>query len=554
MRQWVSVGLAIALCVCPGMRTARAEPATASEHRADGSIGDWSGTATMLAGRTTMDRGELIYDDYLYDDYGPKLDRLPNPTPFQSLLSTTNGDYRYPAADDYGYNAADLRQFRVAADDDALHLAVFFQTLKTPGTSIAMVGIDTDGDTATGAAQWPDGAHLRTPGCDVFVTIWGSGARVTTADGRVTAVPHGIELAENVFEADIPWETLGRVADGARLGIVTGLADGDRFQQQQPGATAVFDAGFQGAEEYGKIEPPTGADTSLTALDLWSDRRQSAALGVGDLSAFMHSLNATALRQRRSEPFVLTPGFYNRNFRSRYDYGEGTVGGNGAPTLTRQTEPMFKSGYQPYALYIPEGYDPARPAPVILDLHSFMNNMNQYAALTPNRLRQSGDGNGALVFTPLGRSTNPSAIPDIGILDVLEAWDDLTAHYAVDPDRTAVTGMAEGGLQAYRLGLLMPDRFARAAVHLGPIKDPIYLGPGLPAIARPGLEVLGDTSLLAENEFNLPYELNYSSTAPLVPLVGARALESIYQQAGNPYRFYDNPTLIEPFDVFYHDD
>lgn len=541
------VAVALAWSAVPAAADAEASVA----HRADGQIADWVGEPTMLAGRSTVDRGELIYDDYLYDDYGPNLDRLPNPTPFQSYLSATNGDFRYPTGENYGLNAADLRQLRIAADDDALHVALHLQTLKTLDTTIATVAIDTDGEAATGGTTWPDGSRLTTPGADRFVTVWGTGARLTDSRGNQTDLAHGADLVENVYEATVPLASLGAVSPQAKVWVVTGIADSDRFAAQDSGA-AVFDIGFQGAEKYGKVESPGAEDPSLRYIDVWNDRRQAAALATGDITGFSHPLNLPALQARSSIPFRLTPGWYNRNFRSAYEFGEGTTPSSGLPSTAEQHEPMFKSRYQTYGLYVPSGYDPANPTRALLDLHSFMCNMNQYPALSPNRLQHLGDDHDTLIFTPLGRSTDTASIGDAGVVDVLEAWDDVKAHYNVDADGTSVAGMAQGGYLTYRLGLLMPDRFARAAVHLGPAKDPTYFAPGVPP-SRPGLEVTGDNTLLVENSFNLPYELNYSSAAPLVPITGGRLVESLFRDNGSAYRFYDNPTLIEPFSVFYHD-
>lgn len=543
------------LAAALGLAAAVAVPADAEPlaHRADGAVGEWVGEPTMLGGRTTVDRGELIYDDYLYDDYGPNLDHVPNRTPFQSYLSATNGDYRYPADEKYGINAADLRQLRLAVDGSSLHLALFFQTLKSPDTTIATVAIDADGNTTTGAATWPDGSGLTTLGADRFVTVWGSGARVTNGAGERTDVPQAADLGENAYEAEVPLSVLGPIADDARIWVVTGIAEGDRFRAQADGAPAVFDVGFQGAEEYGPVTLPGTDDEDLHYIDAWNDRRQARALATGDLTEFGHPLRLPVLQARGSVPFKLTPGWYNRTFRSAYDHGEGTepADGLGLPSQTAKPDPMFRSRYQPYGLYIPPGYDPAKPSRALLDGHSFMCNMNQYAALTPNRLKHLGADHNTVIFTPLGRSTDFGS-NDWAMADILEAWDDVAAHYNLDESRTSISGMAAGGFLTYKLGLLMPDRFAKAVVHLGPPKDPIYILPGLPT-SRPGLEVTGDNTLLVENSYNLPYELNYSTTAPLVPISGARAVEAQFQANGSAYRFYDNPTLVEPFSIFYHD-
>src|SRR5213592_1329632 len=107
------VGLAASLACLVGVPAATA----AAAYRADGDLSEWSGSPTMLAGETRISQGELIYDDYLYDDYGADLDGGSNTPDFRDNLAPTAGDYRYPAdPDTYGYNAADLRELRVAVD------------------------------------------------------------------------------------------------------------------------------------------------------------------------------------------------------------------------------------------------------------------------------------------------------------------------------------------------------------------------------------------------------------------------------------------------------
>src|SRR5205823_662202 len=43
--------------------------------RVDGRIGDWHGSLPGFAGVTIYSRGELVYQDHLFDAYGPAADR-----------------------------------------------------------------------------------------------------------------------------------------------------------------------------------------------------------------------------------------------------------------------------------------------------------------------------------------------------------------------------------------------------------------------------------------------------------------------------------------------
>ncbi|MGH2979809.1 MAG: hypothetical protein ACRDLQ_09265, partial [Solirubrobacterales bacterium] len=150
---------AVALLAAVLVAVALPAPASGAPHRADGIVTDWRGDPTMLSGQTRVSRGELIHDDWLYDDYGANLDGGPNRAAFRAALAPTRGDYRYPTnANRYGHNAADLRQLRVAADGAGLHVVAFLQTLKDRDAPIVTVAIDSG---RAGEAQgWPDGAGL----------------------------------------------------------------------------------------------------------------------------------------------------------------------------------------------------------------------------------------------------------------------------------------------------------------------------------------------------------------------------------------------------------
>jgi hypothetical protein len=102
---------------------ASAAPASAA-HRADGRLSDWRGKATNVSGQTTTSKGEFIYTDWLYDDHGPNLDGQSGQTQYRSALAPVLGDYQYPAGAKYSYDAADLREVRVAADKRGLHFLI----------------------------------------------------------------------------------------------------------------------------------------------------------------------------------------------------------------------------------------------------------------------------------------------------------------------------------------------------------------------------------------------------------------------------------------------
>lgn len=522
-------------------------PAGAVAHRADGKVTDWRGDATMLSGQTRISRGELIHDDWLYDDYGANLDGGPNTPAFRAALAPTRGDYRYPTnANRYGHNAADLRQLRVAADGAGLHVVAFLQTLKDRDAPIVTLAIDSGRSRDEGS--WPSGEGLDTPAADHFVTFSGSAATVTDSRGRRARLRRpGVNMAENAIEVDVPWTSLpatrGRTVT---MYVVTGLLDpATQGYRQVPaggptaaapgggasGSTGVFDVGFDPDEVF-----------SRAIGSHWGEERQSAALAQRDVSELGHTFDLSHLEAGVTDDYAPAPGrFYDRIFRSAQDHGEGIELKN--PTGSNaggSPEPQFLSPHQPYGLYLPEDYVPGTPTPLLLNGHSLDVNHNEYQAVSPNLYNQLGDERSSIVFTPLARGMDTWYI-DAGFVDVMEAWEDVKRHYSTDEDRTHITGYSMGGYMTYRIGLLMPDRFATATPYVGPPAYQLWLPPGDPQ--PPGdYQVAGHTNNIVYNGLNLPFEINNGGVDELVPATGAQAQAQTFRDLGNPHLFYFYPS------------
>src|SRR4051794_19735944 len=212
-RSWVAPLAALAAFA------AAASPA-AARHVADGKLRDWRGKATELSGQTALSRGELIYTDWLYDDYGADVDHAMNEPAFRCEGCLTRGDLRYPGpASHYGYNAADLRELRLAADRRGLHVMIALQTMKARDAAVVTLAIDGDARTKGSPAEWPDGSGLRTAGPERFVTTWGRRARLTGPRGT-TRLRSTVNLRANAIEVDVPWARLGRLSRRARVWLV----------------------------------------------------------------------------------------------------------------------------------------------------------------------------------------------------------------------------------------------------------------------------------------------------------------------------------------------
>jgi dienelactone hydrolase len=520
--------------------------AAAGPHRADGRLSDWRGDATMLSGETRISRGELIYDDWLYDDYGADLDGISNPPVFRAALAPTRGDYRYPTnSARYGYNAADLRQLRVSASGTGLHIAAFLQTMKENDAAAVTLGIDSS--RAREESGWPDGSGIDTPAADTFVTFWGTGGWVTDRRGRRQRIRHqAVNLAENAIEVDVPWSAIPYMRGReVTLYAVTGLADAQAGSYRQvpsgqatatqpgggeSGASAVFDAAFDPQEEWTRA---VGSH--------WGEERQSRLLAEGDVSALAQTVRLSELEGAVSHPYAPEPGrFYDRIFRSSQSFGEGiNLKPATGPAPGGSPDPQFLSPHQPYGLYLPDDYTPGQPAPLLLNGHSLDVNHNEYQAVSPNLFNQLGDERSSIVITPLARGMDTWYI-DSGFKDVLEAWEDLRAHYSVDDDRTSIGGYSMGGYMTYRMGLLMPDRFAAAVPYVGPPAYQLW-APPLPPQPPSDYDVAGQTNNIVANGLNLPFEINNGGVDELVPPAGPLQQAQTFRNLGNPHLFYFYP-------------
>jgi predicted esterase len=121
--------------------------------------------------------------------------------------------------------------------------------------------------------------------------------------------------------------------------------------------------------------------------------------------------------------------------------------------------PLGLGGRRDGVLYVPQGYRPDRPAPLVVMLHGAGGDARN--ALRP--LQPYADEAGVLLLAPDSRGPTWDLIldeygPDVAFLD--RALAHVFARYAVDPERVAIEGFSDGASYALSLGITNGDLFS----------------------------------------------------------------------------------------------
>lgn len=441
---------------------------------------------SRTAGTGRMVGGAFEWTDWVYDAYGALLvDGVSAPlnpvTLSASTLGPAHGSYAY-AAEAAFKNGSDIFRAAVGFDGAFSFWRVDWNTLVDPAIPIALWTFDIDDEVGTGASEWPANANVQSPGIELALLVSAAGAKlIDAASGDVVAsFPTQVDSAARSFVVRIPVAALP-VSGNWKLRLGSGLANADGSGFEVPAllanginapvnAARLYNIAFRTAEQ----EPAQYRDGTLGALGMalhdalaqipsagvwsqelvntitanfWNENHQAAALASGDVSEFSQTISWQDLRERHETSPPLLKGWSTRWIVNDLNLGEGVTD-------------LYAGRVQPYAIYVPQGYDPAHAAPLTWMIHSAQSQYNQYAALNPRLTQKVCEDRGAICITPNGYGglTSVKYVEK----EFWQIWRQVAKDFAVDAARTIVTGYSAGGVFSYRMPHTYPSVFAAA--------------------------------------------------------------------------------------------
>jgi pimeloyl-ACP methyl ester carboxylesterase len=537
------------------------------DRKVDGLLGDWRGKLADFGGSSFLSRGELVYQDHLFDAYGPDdgrdAQRLAVQDPLAEQIPDTYridpalqanlpGEFGLPAPSELQYSSnygdlehldlADLSELRVALSSQRLWLLARTTTMlppepipqgegkdpkpPPPRTAVVLL-IDTDNARGDEQRAVPWGSGLETQTAELAVFLAGSGGQIADLKtGSVRKLPAGSVATNhagwtNAVEAAVPRSLLGDLSK-ARVAAATGAANEklDGFKDLGLGAN-LANVAFRGSEP----------------VRDWWDKQQALALHGRTIDGFFRKLEARRLQAGANESYEALPGYHERIFRSS----------------ERISEERGREGVlQHYGVYLPRAYRPGKAVPLQLWLHWRGGTANAAAALAPRIFEDLGEEHGTMVVSPRGRGTSRWYVGK-GHQDFREVWADVHRSFAVDEDRTYVAGHSMGGWGSFLMSVLYPDRFAAALPASPPSTqgawtgvdfegcDEISDGEGTTPCyisANGGDPRVQHTRRLLENVRTVPMAIYHGAADELVPTSSVVRQAERLQQLRYRYRLY----------------
>jgi enterochelin esterase-like enzyme len=187
---------------------------------------------------------------------------------------------------------------------------------------------------------------------------------------------------------------------------------------------------------------------------------------------------------------------------------------------------------QPYGLYLPRNFTPAKRYPLVISLHGAGSNHRLNLRRVFGQGNRPGESDAEatrhfpplkdvdfIVASPLARGT--MGYQGIAERDVLDVLADVEKRFPIDEDRVYLTGLSMGGGGTLWLGLTRPDLWAAIA--------PVCPAP------PPGTEEL------ASNALNLPVRFFHGDADPAVPVDVSRRWAKNLKELGVRVEYTEYP-------------
>lgn len=427
--------------------------------------------------------GAFEWTDWVYDAFGAA-GSTPRPG-----LAEARGSYTYPSgpADDDG---ADIFRAAVGLTKTATIWRVDWNTLADPVVPMAEWAFDTDDNASTGASAWPADAEVTSPGIDAALVVSAKGTRLINAvTGRTIATfATAVDMNTRSFLVRVPLSVLP-VSGTWRIRLGAGLANpnGTAFAvpttsggQASSTAARLYNITFRtAAQEPTTYSAPGQADAELDQLtptlksapvtgpygvgtaaqtiatgNSWADADQADTLATGNVSKFSQTVEWSQLADRVVSQPPLVYGWSQRWYTTAFPYGQGEATG-------AMTQPQTLGRIQPYAIYVPTGWNGHSPIPLTWDLHAAGENYLSPADAQPRFTRELCQDRKTICaspegFGPVGFYTGTAEN------DFWQVWRQLALAFDLDPTRTVITGYSMGGFGTYLLSASYPSDFSEA--------------------------------------------------------------------------------------------
>jgi hypothetical protein len=420
----------------------------------------------LVSGTDAYRRGEYLYQDYLFDDYGadttPALGASAS-WGSQPAFAPAAGDVAYPVGDRYRSNAADIVELRLRPTRKTVVYRVTLNTATARDAMVVGIGIDRHRRPGAAPVPWPRGAGVSSPGLDSFITAWGTGGEVQTGlpGGRVRRLPRGavrMDLARNQMTITVPRSLLNPRHATWRYVAGAGLWGGHGWQRPSSLVPGVFNLAFRFHEPVGSVHG-TGSGvppyTTQPGTGSWFEDGQARELGAGTTGTDHADIDFARLARRVTAPIHRPGSTQARIYPSSLRVREG---------VNHDGFPEFGGSLQPYLLTIPPGYRRGRAAPLLLSLHPSNSGYQPFHVFMPNWLRELGGVRDPLIVTPLSRGLNgpdPNSGEFTGAAeaDLFETWADVRRRFSIDAGDVGLSGYSLGAYDDYHLAERFPDLF-----------------------------------------------------------------------------------------------